>query len=115
SGPVAHAAWSSDGSWLATGTLAGTLTIWDRSSWRARKTIAAHFNYISALAIDDRGMLIARAGGRGTIKLWDVEELLEVARISTGQRVDHLAFERDRLLISGPLATHAWRCDRYGD
>ncbi len=111
--PVAHAAWSSDGSWLATGTLAGTLMIWDRSSWRARKEIEAHVNFIDALAIDDRDTLIASAGGDGIVKLWDVELLLQVARIPAGI-VDHLAFEPDRLLVSGPLATQAWRCDRYG-
>ncbi len=112
--PVAHVAWSSDGAWLTTGTLAGTLTIWDRASWRARKVIEAHVNFIRALAIDDRDSLIASAGGDGIVKLWDVELLLEVARIPTGETVDHLAFDRDRILASGPLATQAWRCDRYG-
>ncbi len=113
-GYVVAVAWSSDGSWLATGTSAGTLTIWDRSTWRARKAIEAHANFISALAIDDRDTLIASAGGDGTAKLWDVELLLQVSRIPTGGTVRHLAFERDRLLVSGPLATQAWRCDRYG-
>ncbi len=112
-GPLAAAAWSSDGSWLATGTSAGTLTIWDRSTWRARKLIEAHVNFISALAIGDRDTLIASAGGDGIVKLWDVELLLQVARIPTGRAVNHLAFDRDRILASGPLATQAWRCDRY--
>ena len=91
------------------------MTIWDRSSWRARKAIEAHVNFISALAIDDRDTLIASAGGDGTVKLWDVQQLLQVARIPTGGRASHLAFERDRILISGPLATQSWRCDRFGD
>jgi WD40 repeat protein len=112
-GPVLDAAWSSDGSWIATGTAAGTLTIWDRSTWQVRKAIEAHVNYIGALAIDDRDSLIASAGGDGIVKLWDVELLLQVARIPTGKIVDHLAFDRDRILASGPLATQAWRCDRY--
>jgi WD40 repeat protein len=112
-GPVAVAAWSSDGSWLATGTTTGTLTIWDRSSWRARKTIDAHPNFITALAIDDRDTLIASAGGDGIVKLWDVELLMQVGRIPTGEAVNHLAFDRDRILTSGPLATQSWRCDRY--
>jgi WD40 repeat protein len=117
-GPVAAVAWSSDGSWLATGTMAGTLTIWERfpdrlgASWRTRKVIEAHGNYLNALAIDDRDALIASASGDGIVKLWDVELLLQVARIPTGRAVRHLAFERDKLLVSGPLATQAWRCDR---
>jgi len=114
-GPTIAGSWSSDGSWLVTGTQAGTLMIWDRSSWRARKTVQAHVNFIRTLAIDDRDTLIASAGGDGTVKLWEAEQLLQVARIPTGMRVSHLAFERDRILISGPLATQAWRCDRYGD
>jgi WD40 repeat protein len=111
-GPAAHVAWSSDGSWLATGTLGGTLTIWDRSSWRVRKAIEAHVNFIDALAIDDSDTLIASAGGDGIVKIWDAELLLQVARIPTGETVDHLTFDRDRLLASGPSATQSWRCDR---
>lgn len=111
-GPVAHVAWSSDGSWLATGTLGGTLTTWERSSWRVRKAIEAHVNFIDALAVDDSDTLIASAGGDGIVKLWDAETLLQVARISTGETVESLAFDRDRILASGPSATQSWRCDR---
>jgi WD40 repeat protein/serine/threonine protein kinase len=111
-GPVAHAAWSSDGSWLATGTFAGTLTVWERAGWRARKAIEAHANYIAALAIDGGDTLIASAAGDGLVKVWDVESLLQVARIPTGEAVTQLAFDRDRLLASGRSATQAWRCDR---
>jgi WD40 repeat protein len=113
-GPVAHAVWSSDGSWLATGTFAGTLTIWDRPGWQARKAIEAHANFIGALAIDGGDTLIASAGGDGLVKVWDVETLLQVARIQTGEAVTHLAFDQDRVLASGRSATQAWRCDRYG-
>jgi WD40 repeat protein len=112
-GPVFSAAWSSDSSWLATGTGGGTLTIWDRSSWRARKKIEAHISMIRALAIDDRDTLIASAGRDGSVKIWDVELAMQVARMPAGETVSHLAFDRDRLLVTGPLATHAWRCDRY--
>jgi WD40 repeat protein len=112
-GPVLTAAWSSDGSWLATGTSAGTLTIWNRSGWRLRKALEAHVNFITELAIDDRDSLIASASSDGIVKLWDVELLLQVAKIPTGRPLAHLAFDRDRLLASGPRATQAWRCDLY--
>jgi WD40 repeat protein/serine/threonine protein kinase len=112
-GPVGYAAWSSDGSWLATGTFAGTLTIWDRSSWQARAAIEAHASYISALAIDGGDTLIASGAGDGLVKIWDVETLLEVARIPTGEAVTQLAFERDRILTSGRSGTQSWRGDRY--
>jgi WD40 repeat protein len=112
-GPVGVAAWSPDGSWLATGTNAGALTIWNRSTWRPRKVIEAHVNFMTALAIDDRGTLIASAGGDGMVKLWDVESLLQVGRIPTGNTVESLAFEGDRLLVSGPLSTQAWRSNLY--
>jgi WD40 repeat protein len=114
-GAATAGAWSSDGSWLVIGTKAGTLTIWDRSTWRARKTVQAHANYIRALAIDDHDTLIASVGGDGTVKLWEMEQLLQVARIATGEFVHHLAFERDRILISGPLGANAWRSEPYGD
>jgi WD40 repeat protein len=112
-GPVAHAAWSSDGSWLVTGTFAGTLTIWERSGWRVRKAIEAHPNYISALAVDGSDTLIASAGGDGLVKVWDVETLLQVGRIPAGEAATQLAFDRDRILVSGRSATQAWRSDRY--
>jgi WD40 repeat protein len=111
-GPVAVAAWSSDGSWLVTGTRSGTLTFWDRSPWRMRKAVDAHANFINALEVDDRDALIASGGGDTVLKLWDVESFLQVDRIPTGMLVGHLAFERDQILVSGPRATQAWRCDR---
>jgi WD40 repeat protein len=114
-GYVVAAAWSPDGSWLATGTSSGTLTIWDRSTWQIRKAIEAHGIYISALTIGDDGTLIASGAGDGIVKLWDAKLLVPVARIPTGTRVEHLALERDQLLVSGPFATQSWRCDRYED
>ncbi|HWO18664.1 MAG TPA: hypothetical protein VNO30_07800, partial [Kofleriaceae bacterium] len=114
-GSVATAAWSSDSSWLATGTWGGTLTIWDRATWRARATIEAHGNFVNALAIDDRGGLIASVGGDQVVKVWDVATFLQVGRIPTGMAAAHLAFEPGQLLVTGPLATQSWRCERYGD
>jgi WD40 repeat protein len=112
-GPVLGAAWSSDGRWLATGTTGGTLTLWDGATWQPRKTIEAHGNFISTVAFDERDALIASAGADGVVKLWDVETLLQVARIPTGPFVSQLAFHRDRILVSGAFATQSWRCDRY--
>jgi WD40 repeat protein len=111
-GPVAIAAWSSDGSWLVTGTRSGTLTIWDRSPWRMRKAVDAHANFINALEVADGDTVIASAGGDTILKLWDVETLLQTARIPTGMPVGHLEFERDQILVSGPRTTQAWRCER---
>ncbi|HWO26389.1 MAG TPA: WD40 repeat domain-containing protein, partial [Kofleriaceae bacterium] len=110
--PVAMVAWSAKGSWLATGTRAGALTIWDRATWQARKVIAAHVNYINALAIDERDSLIASVAGDGVVKLWDVATYQEVARIPTGMGAAHLAFEPGQLLVTGTRATQSWRCDR---
>jgi len=111
-GPVGFAAWSSDGSWLATGTYGGTLTIWTRADWQARKQIEAHTNFITALTIGDHDSLIASAGGDGIVKIWDAAQLFQVGRIPSGSGVSALAIERDQLLIAGPLATQSWRCDR---
>jgi WD40 repeat protein len=109
-GPLLIAAWSADGKRLATGTNAGTVTVWERARWRVARTLDAHINFVAALAFDGTGALLASAGGDGNVKIWDTEWFLELARIPTKSSVSHLAFARDQLLASGPLATQSWRC-----
>jgi WD40 repeat protein len=114
-GPLWTAAWTPDGRKLATGGNAGKVTVWERASWTIGRTLDAHINFVTALAFDAAGALLASAGGDGNVAIWDTDRFLQLARIPTKSLVEHLAFSGDQLLVSGPLTSQSWRCDLYWD
>jgi WD40 repeat protein/serine/threonine protein kinase len=64
---------SPDGSTLAAGYKSGAICTWDARSWKPRRTLQGHTNFICALAFSPDSARLASAGGfDNSVKVWDV-------------------------------------------
>lgn len=74
------AAWSPDGKSILTGSLDGTLRIWDAQSGNKLRDILAHDNYLTRVAWSPAGDLLATGSDDDKAKLWDSQtgELLHI-------------------------------------
>ncbi|MET7604899.1 NB-ARC domain-containing protein, partial [Streptomyces avermitilis] len=60
-----------DGAWLATGSLDGTVRIWDRASGNCIATLIGHRGQVLSVAIAADGAWFATGGVDGTVRIWD--------------------------------------------
>jgi WD40 repeat protein len=80
---VAYAlAFTPDGAGLASGTVDGTLRLWDVASGVQEQVLHGHESAISALDFSADGARLASGGQDGLARVWalDVDDLLAVAR-----------------------------------
>lgn len=98
----ATAAFSPDGSLLASGTNNGTGRIWDMETLQERNSLKGNFSSLAYLAFSPDGKLLAGITGR-IIRLWDAATGEEVRQLK-GHALDvnSLAFSPDgTTLVSG--------------
>ena len=89
--------------WCASGASDGVLALWDTAELPPRCTsrLQAHESDVRALALTDDGLLLASAGGDGSLCLWQMRggQLANVARIDGAHS--------DAIEVMAPLAQSA--------
>jgi WD40 repeat protein len=61
-----------DGTWLAAGTVAGNLRIWDLATGACRQTFAGHTGEVNTVAAAPDGSWLASGGDDGTVRIWEL-------------------------------------------
>jgi WD40 repeat protein/DNA-binding SARP family transcriptional activator len=96
---VLEAAFSPDGTRIATGSMEGTAEVWDAATGEVLLTLSGHTGPVGGIAFSPDGTRLATASEDYTARVWDVssgEELLRVGHSTKGVReVWDVAFSPD--------------------
>ena len=81
SGSVTRAAFSPNGSRVATASTDGTVRIWDPHTGEQQLVLRGHGAKVGSVAFSPDGSRLASVGDDGTVRIWalDLDELVEIA------------------------------------
>ena len=103
---VESVAFSPDGMLLASGSVDGTVKLWNIETRRNTDTFEGHTDVVSSVAFSPDGMLLASGSSvDGTVKLWNVQADTNIAILEEHTDVvSSVAFSPDgTLLASGSV------------
>jgi len=92
---VSGLAFSSDGATLATGSMDGTIRLWNTSSGQSIATLPGHLTEATDVAFSPDGRTLASLGRRDSLKLWHLPTLREVYSENLPQAGQWLRFSAD--------------------
>jgi WD40 repeat protein/ABC-type branched-subunit amino acid transport system substrate-binding protein len=103
---ILDAAFSPDGSRIATASVDRTAKIWDARSGRELITLAGHQAAVDRVAFSSDGQRLATASWDSAVKVWDLSAAHEVLTVSTSGSDNRAAF-MDLNPWQGPATTVA--------
>ena len=97
--PAISAAFSSDGTRVATGGPGGVAAIWDAANGTRRTSLGGHRGLVNAVAFSPDGTRIVTGGDDGTVRVWDTGTGAELAvlnvRVERPSGIGFTAFSPD--------------------
>ncbi|MEP0888549.1 WD40 repeat domain-containing protein [Leptolyngbya sp. FACHB-16] len=92
---IVSLAFSPDGSLLASGSLNGTVRLWNWRTGQLVHTLSGHSDIANSLSFTPDGQTLASGSGDNTIRFWDVNTGDQKYLLTTGQAVNKIAFSPD--------------------
>ena len=94
-----------DDTLLASGSLDGTVKLWDVIAQTNAATLEGHAAAVGSVAFSPNGMLLASGSYDGTVKLWDVNAHTDLATLDEGAvPITSVAFSPDGTIVASGAA-----------
>jgi WD40 repeat protein len=77
---VNSVAFSPDGKTLVSGSVDGTIKLWDIATGREIRTLYGHLNWVNSVAFSANGRTIASGSDDNTTRIWDISIGKEIAQ-----------------------------------
>jgi WD40 repeat protein len=94
------AAFSPDGTIVATGAFDGTLTLWDAATGAVKATLQGHKDRVSTAAFSPTGAALATGSSDGTVRIWDPARGTGRVLAAEGPVISELAWSPDASLLA---------------